>query len=110
MENMKLENMQLSIKEEDTSFSQLRSEYQNDIDKNEAALDLFCDTVCKDAEMISQTLNTKSDDKDSYKIGNRRLNVQSVPVNTKRQTMDSTKKTKLLAALKAINSKNSFDS
>lgn len=90
------------------NLASLCTDYQSDIIKNETELDSFCDTLCKDVELAVQIERGCSGA--NQKFGNRILNVQNKPTNKKGHKMDEKKKTELLAALKAIDSKGSGDS
>lgn len=95
----------------DTNLYKLRSEIELDIKKNEAILDLYCDSVRKDVEAITKSTNGTSSEFNAksklFPITNPRNSHISAPVankTSKRTAIDPQKKNKLLAALKAIDS------
>lgn len=101
----------LSVKE-DTNFNlmKMHTEYQGDIARNESVLDSFCDTLCKDVEIaVKIERGTADNGENNLKFGNRILNVKKRATDRKRPKMDEKKKTELLAALKAIDSKSGGD-
>lgn len=101
-----LRNTYLSTKN-DYSLSKFRRDFRDDVRKNESALDSLCDTLCNDIELMGKTQGGSAGDVSRPPP---KLNIQVQPIKKARQRMDETKKTQLLAALKAIESKSSVDS
>lgn len=104
-------HMQNRAVSNDTNLYRLRSEIEQDIKKNEAILDLYCDSVRKDVEVLTSSTNGTSsmfNAKNKLTPINNPNNGQiSVPIakkTSKRTPIDPQKKNKLLAALKAIDS------
>lgn len=95
----------------DKSLLKLRSEIEEDIKKNESILDLYCDSVRKDVDTLTSLPNGTSslpNAKNKLSPINGLKSGQNSTTHatriSKRTPIDPQKKSKLLAALKAIDS------
>lgn len=103
--------MQNRAMSNDTNLFKLRSEIEEDIKKNEAILNSYCDSVQKDVEVLtsitngsSSLFNAKSKLSPIVNPRNGQISAHHASRISKRTPIDPQKKNKLLAALKAIDS------
>lgn len=102
---MKIENDNDGNVDKNDDFMEIQKEISNDIKEKEKFLDDYCDKVTKEVNNI----DAKSTHFDSKMTSTKVFNLQKseLPKPSKRAPLDPIKKTKLLAALKSIES-NSF--
>lgn len=106
----KIADLQLRNEQDEFNIYDIHNDIQIDIQKNEKLLDIYCDEVTKDAENLSKIPSIVHPSINANGISVKPLNVhkfnhiRSAGCSTKRSPIDPQKKSKLLAALKSIDS------